>query len=68
MPLREAHALTGRLRRRTCPRCHRMVILEPSAKEGDVLLCPGCQARLKIARSGGQVELVRWKEFSLHVR
>jgi hypothetical protein len=45
-----------------------MVILEPSAKEGDVLLCPGCQERLAIARSGGQVELVRWKAFSLHVR
>jgi hypothetical protein len=36
-----------------------MVILEPSAKEGDVFLCPGCQERLVIARSGARLEMRR---------
>ena len=58
-----------RLKRRSCPHCLRMVILEISAKEGDVLLCPGCQERLVIARSGPRLELRRWeKEVSVHLR
>lgn len=69
MPAKEAVLSLERLKRGSCPQCLRMVILEPSAKEGDVLLCPGCQMRLVIARSGARLELRRWKkEVSVHRR
>lgn len=62
MPAKETELSLERLKRRSCPHCLRMVILEPLAKEGDVLLCPGCQERLVIARSGAGLELRRWKK------
>ncbi len=55
-----SEASADRLKRRTCPRCVSPVILEPAAKEGDVLLCPSCLQAVIIVDSGGVLELHRW--------
>ena len=54
-----------RLKVLTCPSCTRSVILEPTARQGDVLLCPTCRATLKIARIGSTLRLDLWHESSL---
>jgi len=52
----------GRLKTVHCPACDRAVILEPGAREGDVILCPGCRTAVELVRMGEGPELVRWQE------
>lgn len=54
-----------RLQKPVCPGCLRMVFMEPAAKQGDVIHCPGCHEMLMIARVGEHLKLNRWREVSL---
>ncbi len=51
-----------RLQKLVCPGCQWSVILEPAAKQGDVILCPACQDPLIIDRLGDQLKLNQWRE------
>ncbi len=51
-----------RLQKLVCPGCKRSVILEPAAKQGDVIFCPACQDPLVIDRLGEHLKLNQWRE------
>jgi len=56
-----------RLQKLACPGCQRPVILEPAAKQGDVIFCPACQNPLIIDRLGEHLKLNQWREIPQRV-
>ncbi len=52
----------ARLEKKACLDCRCTVVLEPNAKEGDVILCPGCSIPLLIRQVAGVLQFERWRD------